>query len=130
TPAVLSAVANVLAFDFFFIPPHLSFAVSDAQYLVTFVVMLVTGLVVGQLTARLRYQARVASHREDRMRHLFELARELSAALATEQVVEIGGRFVAAAARCKVAVGVLNEDETLALPQPGTAAPAIDGAIA
>ena len=130
-PAVLSAIVNVLAFDFFFVPPHLSFAVSDAQYLVTFAVMLATGLVVGQLTARLRYQARVASHREDRMRHLFELARELSAALATEQVVEIGERFVVAAARCKVAVIVLNDDDTLALaPQPGPDAPATDAAIA
>ena len=129
-PAVLSAVVNVLAFDFFFVPPHLSFAVADAQYIVTFSVMLVTGLVIGQLTARLRYQARIASHREDRMRHLFELARELSAALTTEQVVEIGERFVAAVARCKVAVAALNENETLVLPQPDAPAPTIDEAIA
>jgi two-component system sensor histidine kinase KdpD len=129
-PAVLSAIANVCAFDFFFVPPQLSFAVSDAQYLVTFLVMLATGLVVGQLTARLRYQARVASHREERMRHLFELARELSAALATEQVIEIGERFVAAAARCKVAVIALNEDETLSLPPPEETVPTLDEAIA
>ena len=129
-PAVLSAVANVCAFDFFFVPPHLSFAVSDAQYLVTFLVMLATGLVIGQLTARLRYQARVASHREERMRHLFELARELSAAIATAQVVEIGERFVAAAARCKVAVIALNEDETLALQPPAETMPIFDEAIA
>ena len=60
-PAVLAAVVNVLAFDFFFVPPRLSLAVSDVQYLITFAVMLVVGLAVGQLTARLHYQARFAS---------------------------------------------------------------------
>ena len=53
-PAVLAAIVNVLAFDFFFVPPRFSFAVSDAQYVFTFAVMLVVGFAVGQLTARLR----------------------------------------------------------------------------
>ena len=57
-----------------------TFAVSDAQYVFTFVVMLVVGLVVGQLTARLRHQARFASLGEERARRLFEMARDLSAA--------------------------------------------------
>jgi two-component system sensor histidine kinase KdpD len=34
-PAMLATVLSVAAFDFFFVPPRLSFAVSDVQYLVT-----------------------------------------------------------------------------------------------
>ena len=60
-PAALAAVLNVAAFDFFFVPPRLSFAVSDVQYLVTFAVMLVVGLLTGQLTAGLRFQAHISS---------------------------------------------------------------------
>ena len=41
------------------------------------------------------------------------MARDLSAALAPEQVIEIGERYVAAVIRGKVAVLMLNEDETL-----------------
>ena len=52
----------------------LAFAVSDLQYLLTFVVMLAVGLVTGQMTAGLRYLARVATHRETRSRALFEAA--------------------------------------------------------
>src|SRR4030095_2669779 len=89
-PAIVAAVVNVLAFDFFFVPPQFTFAVSDAQYVFTFFVMLVVGLAVGQLTARLNHQARFASQGEERARRLFEMARELSAALAPEQVGEIG----------------------------------------
>ena len=40
-PAALAAVLAVGLFDFFLVPPYLTFAVSDVQYLITFAVMLV-----------------------------------------------------------------------------------------
>jgi two-component system sensor histidine kinase KdpD len=89
-PAALAAFLNVAAFDYFFVAPRLSFAVSDVQYLVTFGVMLVVGLLTGQLTAGLRFQARIAASRERRAQSLFELTRDLSAALLSEQVIELG----------------------------------------
>ncbi|RYF40164.1 MAG: DUF4118 domain-containing protein, partial [Comamonadaceae bacterium] len=89
-PAALAAVLNVAAFDYFFVVPRLSFNVSDAQYLVTFGVMLLVGLLIGQLTAGLRFQARIAASRERRAQSLFELTRELSAALVDSQVAELG----------------------------------------
>lgn len=89
-PAALAAFLNVAAFDYFFVPPRLSFAVSDVQYLVTFAVMLVVGLLTGQLTAGLRFQASISSSRERRAQSLFELTRELSAALLASQVAELG----------------------------------------
>ena len=58
--AVLAAVLNVLLFDIFFVPPRFSLAVSNLQYLVTFAVMLVTGLIAGQLAAGLTRAARGA----------------------------------------------------------------------
>ena len=95
-PAALAAVLNVLAFDFFQVPPHLSFAVRDAQYLVTFGVMLAVGLLIGQLTGGLRQQARIAARREERAQSLFELARELSGALTAHDVSERGAAMLRA----------------------------------
>ena len=89
-PAMLAALLSVGAFDFFFVPPRFSFAVSDVQYLVTFAVMLGVGTLIGQLTANLRFAASVAASRERRAQALFELTRDLSAALQTLQVVELG----------------------------------------
>ncbi|MCC6379800.1 MAG: two-component system sensor histidine kinase KdpD [Burkholderiales bacterium] len=129
-PAVLSAIVNVLAFDYLFVPPRFSFAFSDARYLFTFAVMLVVGLVVAQLTASLRYQARVAGSREKRARSLFEMARELSGALTVEQVAETGARYVATIARAKVALLLLRDDDTLEAAELADPAPAFDGAIA
>ena len=93
-PSALAALLNVAAFDYFFVPPRMSFAVSDVQYVLTFAIMLGVGLLVGQLTAGLRFAAGVSTSRERRARSLFELTRELSAALESSQVVALGGAAV------------------------------------
>ncbi len=93
-PALLTAFLSVAAFDFFFVSPRLSFAVSDVQYLITFAVMLTVALSIAHLTTGLSFQAKVAESRERRMRALYEMARELSSALVLEQIEEIGDRFV------------------------------------
>ena len=63
-PAVLGSMLAVLAFDFFFVPPFYNFAISDAQYSVTFAVMLTIGLVISTLTSRLRAQVESTRQRE------------------------------------------------------------------
>ncbi len=50
--------------------------------------MLAVALIIGQLTAGLRFQARIASHREERARSLFAFAKDLSGSLQTEQVID------------------------------------------
>ena len=67
-PSVLAAVLSVAAFDFFFVPPALTFAVRDIRYLVTFGVMLVVSLVISGLTVRMRDQAEASRRREQRTR--------------------------------------------------------------
>jgi two-component system sensor histidine kinase KdpD len=93
-PAVVSAFLAVAAFDFFFVPPRFSFAVSDAQYLMTFAVMLSVALITGQLTARYKQHAEAAMQREARARALYEMARDLSAALLPVQIAEACDRFL------------------------------------
>jgi two-component system sensor histidine kinase KdpD len=115
-PAVFAAIVNVLAFDFFFVPPRFSFAVSDIQYLLTFGVMLAVGLITGQLTAGVRYQARVAGHREERARTLYEFSRDLSGLLTTDQVIETSEAFMARTFRATVSVLVPDENEKLTSP--------------
>ncbi len=79
-PATITSVLNVLAFDFVFVPPFYSFAVSDVQYLLTFVIMLIVALIIGQLNASVRLQAKVAGHRERRTALLYAMSRKLTVA--------------------------------------------------
>jgi two-component system sensor histidine kinase KdpD len=99
----------------FFVSPRFSFAVSDFQYVVTFAVMLVVGLITAHLTSDLRYQARVASYRESRSRALYEFARELSSALQTEQIFEITRKSIADTFRAKATL-LLPDDAGLLQP--------------
>ena len=115
-PAALAAVLNVAAFDYFFVPPQLSFAVSDVQYVLTFAVMLVVGLLTGQLTAGLRFQARIAASRERRAQSLFELTRDLSAALLHTQVAELGEAAVQRTFGGQARVLTADANDQLSLP--------------
>lgn len=107
-PSIFAALINVISFDLFFVQPHFSLAVLDMQYLVTFSVMLIVGLVVGNLTAGMRYQTRVARYREQRTRHLFEMTRELSRALTLEEVVRTSYHFLSSAFDAKVCLLMPN----------------------
>jgi two-component system sensor histidine kinase KdpD len=102
-PGVLQSFLSVAAFDFFFVPPRMSFSVSDTQYLLTFFGMLLTSLVISHLTSTLTRQASVAQRRERRTGAIYAMARELGAALTTEQIVEIGSRHVSEVFRARVA---------------------------
>ncbi|UGA40602.1 DUF4118 domain-containing protein [Chromobacterium haemolyticum] len=87
-PGMLASLLSVASFDFFFVPPHMSFAVSDTQYLMTFVVMLLVASIISQLTARLRFEANISTYRERRTRALYDLGRELAGALTAAQIVD------------------------------------------
>jgi two-component system sensor histidine kinase KdpD len=106
--AALAAVLSVCSFDFFFVPPRFSFAVSDVQYLLTFCIMLAVGLITGQLTAGLRFQARVAAHREERAGSLYEIARDLSGAVQIDQVVRISDESIERTFRARAALMLPN----------------------
>ena len=116
-PSALAALLNVAAFDYFFVPPRLSFAVSDVQYVLTFAIMLGVGLLVGQLTAGLRFAAGVSTSRERRARSLFELTRELSAALESTQVVTLGAAAVQGHFGGHALVLVTDAADQLVLPK-------------
>lgn len=119
--AVLAAFLGVGLFDFFFVPPRFSFAVSDVQYIVTFIVMLAVALVIGQLTAGLKVQAEAATLREHRVRSLYEMSRDLSAALLPEQVAEIGARFLSAEFGAQSTLLAADERDRLRALPGGTA---------
>jgi len=130
-PAALASVVSVGLFDFFFVQPLSSFAVSDVQYLLTFGVLLGVGLLIGQLTAGLRLQAQASVKREADARSLYEFARELSSALLPEQIVALAGSFVHATFGARCSLYILGLDDRLKLASPANGdTPAPESALA
>ena len=78
-PGILASILSVAAFDFFFVPPRYTFAVSDLRYMLTFGVMLIVSVVISTLTDRVRKQAESSRKRERRTAALLALSRELAA---------------------------------------------------
>src|SRR6266513_3160184 len=93
-PAIAASVLAVAAFDFFFVPPLLTFAVSDVQYLISFATMLTVALIISSLTASVRLQAKVAGQRERRTAMLYAMTRELAATRGQEPMARAAVRHV------------------------------------
>jgi two-component system sensor histidine kinase KdpD len=110
-PAVVAAVTGVAAFDFFFVAPEFTFAVSDVQYLVTFGVMLAVGLLLADLTTRLRGLADAARDRERRTALLYAMTRELASARDLREAASAGARHAHDAFGCDAAVLVPGTGE-------------------
>ena len=115
-PSLLVSILNVVAFDFFFVPPRFNLAISDVQYLVTFVVMLIIALVIASLMASIRQQTRVAGARERRTALLYAMSRELAATRGLSSLARVAVSHVAEVFQCKVVI--LLPDETGKLQYP------------
>lgn len=93
-PSILASVLGVAAFDFFFVPPPYTFAVSDVEYLVTFLVMLIVGLTIATLMANVRQQTRIAGARERRTALLYAMSRELAGTRGPRKMAQAAVRHV------------------------------------
>ncbi|HET9578615.1 MAG TPA: DUF4118 domain-containing protein [Usitatibacter sp.] len=115
-PAIAAAVLNVVAFDFFFVPPRFTLVPEHPHHIFTFAVMLAVGVIIGQLAGNIRFQARVASHREKRARTLYEFTQDLAQLQTTSEVIEKTEEFISRHFRARASV--LVPDATGALVSP------------
>jgi two-component system sensor histidine kinase KdpD len=116
-PGVAASVLAVAAFDFFFVPPQLTFAVSDIEYLITFAIMLAVALVISNLTASVRLQASVAGHRERRTALLYAMSRELAATRGLENMARAAVRHVSEVFDSQVVVLLPDSSQRLSYPK-------------
>ena len=87
-PSILASITSVLAFDFFFVPPRYTFAISDTEYLLTFTGLLLVGTVISYLTVQVREQAQSAEARELQSTALYEFGRDLTAIVGLNAIAQ------------------------------------------
>jgi two-component system, OmpR family, sensor histidine kinase KdpD len=93
-PAIFTAVIGVLAFDFFFVPPYLTFRVSDTEYLITFAGMIIVGALVSLLVTRARENAIAAHSREKETGTLYALSQDLLVAPDAQSIISAVTRHI------------------------------------
>jgi len=111
-PALFTALLGVLTFDFFLIPPYLSFAVEDTQYLITFAGLLTVGAVISTLVARARNQTETIRIREIQTTNLYALSRDLASAVSLNDILNKVIRHVSETIPGQIAI-LLPEGESL-----------------
>jgi two-component system sensor histidine kinase KdpD len=111
-PAIFTSVVGVLAFDFFFINPIFSFTVNDTQYILTFIGLVVVGIIISNSAALLRDQVIVLRNKERQTQSLLTLSRELTRASSLDQILEIAEQTMASILGRKSAI-LLPENENL-----------------
>jgi two-component system sensor histidine kinase KdpD len=121
-PSLLSAVLSVVAFDFFFVPPYFSFAVSDLRHILTFAVMFLVAVVISHLTKRVRDQADAARAAELRTASLYGMSRELGLAHSRELLLRTADKHLREVFSVRVAVLLPGPDGALeaAFAEAGT----------
>ena len=86
-PVLVAGVASALIWNFLFIPPLFTFYIGRFEDGLMFFTYFVVAVISGQLTARVRAQARNERMREDRATALFHLTEALSAARTLDDAV-------------------------------------------
>ena len=86
-PSIFASFLGVAIFDLLFVTPYFSFSVSDSQYLVTLLAMLTVAMLISNLMANVRSQAKVAGHRERRATVLYAMSKDLTASQSEDEIV-------------------------------------------
>ncbi len=114
-PSVLASVVSVATFDFFFVPPYLSFAVSDIQYVLTFAIMLIVALVISNLAVRIREQAELARDRERRTAVLYAMSRDLATHRGTAMLAQVAAKHLREVFDGQVAIFLADAEKRVRL---------------
>jgi two-component system sensor histidine kinase KdpD len=86
--SVYMSIVSALCFNYFFLPPFLTFTVSDSQNWVALIAFLSTGIIASNLSDRARTETRISNRRRREAERLYEFSQQL---LVAPNVVELVG---------------------------------------
>ena len=92
--SALTAILAALSFDFFLVEPYYSFVISDIQYVITFVGLLITGLLISAKTSQLVTQSAYFKTKEQNTAALYAVAHELVSTRGQDNMLQVIRRHV------------------------------------
>ena len=111
--SIIASFLSVLFFDFFFVKPYYTFAVASAEYLITFMVMLVVGLTISHLTGQLRRQTMAMRLKENKTQVLYAFSRDLSKSSYPDELFKIALRHIWEFFKCRAIVFIPDKHKKL-----------------
>src|SRR5659263_112571 len=103
-PSIFAAVLSVLIFDFLFIEPYFTFAVSDVRYFLSYLLFIAFAFVISNLASNLQYKVHQLQQSESRNTTLYELSQDLVTAQSIDQVLHLMIRHARQIFPCDMAI--------------------------
>jgi two-component system sensor histidine kinase KdpD len=111
--SVYMSVAAALCFNYFFLPPFLTFTVSDRQNWVALASFLATGIIASNLSDRAQTENRISNRRRREAERLYEFSQQLLVAPnVVELVAAIPGKLMNVFALRNVALFLQSRNQT------------------
>ena len=128
-PAIATALAGSLVYNLLFVEPRFTLAVARPEELVTLLLLLFVGVVIGRLAGEQRDRQRLAQRREREARAQFAITRELASAHRLPQAMQAVVERIGAEARMKrtwIGIGAtVPQERVVADTSPGEPLPPI-----
>lgn len=90
--SALAALLSVIVFNFLFTAPRFTLFAYDASYPVTFLIMLVSGVLTSSLAMRIKEQAKQAARKAYRTEVLLETSQKLQKAENADEILDYTGQ--------------------------------------
>lgn len=110
---LFTALIAVGAFDFFLIPPYLTFRIDDVRYMPSFLVFIIISLIVSFLAKGIRWQTETTRHRERFLSVLYSFSREIMNASNLEEILDNASTHISEAFRSDVVILLPDENKQL-----------------
>src|SRR5258707_13481378 len=84
--SIYLSILSAAAFNFFFLPPVMTFTIGDTRNWIALLAFLVTGIVASQLAERARREAKISRRRQREAERLYEFSQQM---LVTGNVIDL-----------------------------------------
>ena len=91
---IFATLVSIFVFDYFFVPPYYSFAISDINYFLSYTVFALMIVFINLLSIRLKRNLKQLQKSEEKSNVLFELSRKLLRINSKEECISITIRYV------------------------------------
>lgn len=110
---LFTALIAVGAFDFFLVPPYLTFRIHDIRYLPSFFVFVIISLIVSFLAKGIRWQTESTRHRERFLSSLYSFSREIMKASNLDEILDKASTHISEAFQSDVVILLPDENKQL-----------------
>jgi two-component system sensor histidine kinase KdpD len=91
---IVASILSVGFFDFFFIPPNLSFSVFDLRFIPTFLMLFIVGIITSFLADMVKKQVEYTRQREEFITSLYDFSKDLLISQSLNDFLQRSTRYI------------------------------------